>query len=93
MRRFLPVLLLANLLVAANLPAAGDPSVSSQPVSSRPVSRRPVSNHRAGVKLSIAPHNPLLFGQGARQQLVAVVHFADGTERDVTSLVKFNDAV
>ncbi len=87
MRRILPVFLMANLLVPANLPAAGDPSVSSQPVSSHPV-----SNHRAGVKLTIAPHNPLLFGQGARQQLVAVVHFADGTERDVTLQVKFSSA-
>jgi hypothetical protein len=37
------------------------------------------------VRLSIAPENPLLFGKGSRQKLVAVAHFKDGSTQDVTA--------
>ena len=43
----------------------------------------------APVRLTVLPTNPLLFGQGAQQPLLAVVHFADGTSRDVTAQARF----
>jgi hypothetical protein len=36
-------------------------------------------------KLTILPRNPLLFGQGARQQLVVIAETADGRTHDVTA--------
>lgn len=44
------------------------------------------------VKLSLAPANPFLFGKGARQTLVAVVHYSDGSAEEVTSRVSFGSA-
>jgi len=44
---------------------------------------------RAPVRLTVAPANPLLFGKGVRQPLVAVAHYADGTAEDVTARAKF----
>jgi len=44
---------------------------------------------RRTVKLSVEPSNPFLFGKGARQPLVAVVHYSDGTEEEVTSPLSF----
>ena len=43
-------------------------------------------------RLSIAPENPLLFGQGASQRLVVTAHFADGTSADVTAQAAYNSA-
>ncbi len=42
------------------------------------------------LRLVLAPGNPLLFGQGSKQALVAVVKYSDGTEQDVTSAAKFD---
>ncbi|MSV28321.1 MAG: DUF1549 domain-containing protein [Bryobacterales bacterium] len=44
------------------------------------------------LKLVLAPGNPLLFGQGSKQALVAVVKYSDGTEQDVTSKTGFDSA-
>ncbi len=41
------------------------------------------------VKLEVLPSNPLLFGKGARQQLLAVARYADGSSRDVTAEAHF----
>jgi hypothetical protein len=41
------------------------------------------------VKLAIVPPNPMLFGKGARQTLLAVVHHADGSTEDVTAKASF----
>ena len=41
-------------------------------------------------KLSVLPQNPLLFGQGSRQRLIALAHYADGTVRDVTEKARFS---
>ncbi|MBI3697106.1 MAG: DUF1549 domain-containing protein, partial [Acidobacteria bacterium] len=41
------------------------------------------------VKLTVLPSNPLLFGKGARQPLMAVAHYADGTEEEVTAKARF----
>ncbi len=44
---------------------------------------------RTALKLSVTPRNPLLFGKGARQPLVVVVHYSNGTEEEVTSRAGF----
>ncbi len=44
---------------------------------------------RTPVKLSLAPSDPLLFGRGARQMLLAIVRYADGSEEDVTGKARF----
>jgi hypothetical protein len=41
------------------------------------------------VKISVLPTNPLLFGKGARQALVVVAQYPDGTEEDVTQRARF----
>lgn len=41
------------------------------------------------VKLSIEPVDPLLFGKGSRQTLLAIARYSDGTEEDVTAKTKF----
>ena len=37
------------------------------------------------VRISVVPHNPLMFGQGASQRLLVIAHYADGSTADVTS--------
>ena len=44
---------------------------------------------RTPVKLSLEPVNPLLFGKGSKQTLVAVARYSDGSEEDVTSRARF----
>ena len=44
---------------------------------------------RTPVKLSLEPSDPLLFGRGSKQMLIAIVHFSDGSEEDVTSKARF----
>lgn len=44
------------------------------------------------VRLSIAPENPLLFGQGATQRLVVTAHYPDGTSADVTAQATYDSA-
>jgi hypothetical protein len=44
---------------------------------------------RTPVKLVVSPENPLLFGQGSRQALTAVAHYAGGFEEDVTAKARF----
>ncbi|MBI1786708.1 MAG: DUF1553 domain-containing protein [Acidobacteria bacterium] len=41
-------------------------------------------------RIAIEPHNPLLFGKGARQALAVIAHFADGTQREVTQQCQFS---
>ncbi len=41
------------------------------------------------VSLEVLPKQMVLEGEGAKQQLVAVAHYSDGTERDVTSQALF----
>ena len=36
------------------------------------------------VKLSLEPSDPLLFGQGSKQMLIAIARYSDGSEEDVT---------
>jgi uncharacterized protein DUF1549/uncharacterized protein DUF1553/Big-like domain-containing protein len=48
-----------------------------------------VASTRVPVKLSIDPANPLLFGKGSKQALVATLRYSDGTEEDVTGKVRF----
>ncbi len=45
--------------------------------------------HRSAIGLHVEPSNPLLFGKNSRQQLVAVLRYADGTEEDVTVRTRF----
>src|ERR1051325_2374393 len=40
-------------------------------------------------KLSVLPHNPMLFGKGSVQQLVVTAEYADGSQEDVTARVRF----
>src|SRR5579883_3149159 len=47
---------------------------------------------RTPQKLLVEPHDPLLFGKGARQQLVVVLRYSDGTEEDVTAKARFVSA-
>src|SRR5215831_11103211 len=44
---------------------------------------------RTSVKLSVEPVSPFLFGKGARQPLVVVVHYSDGTQEEITSSLIF----
>ena len=44
---------------------------------------------RAPVKLSVEPANPMLFGKGAKQLLVAIARYSDGSEEDVTGKTQF----
>ena len=39
--------------------------------------------------VSVHPANPMLFGKGARQALIVVAHYADGSEEDVTPEAHF----
>jgi hypothetical protein len=41
------------------------------------------------IKLSIDPVDPLLFGKGSKQTLIATAHYADGSEEDVTGSAQF----
>src|SRR5712692_5653992 len=41
-------------------------------------------------RLTVLPSNPLLFGQGARQQLLVVIERSDGAEEDVTAKARFS---
>ncbi len=49
-----------------------------------------VSGAARPARLSISPENPLLFGKGSRQKIVAVAHFADGRTEDVTAQAQFD---
>ena len=40
-------------------------------------------------KLSVFPHDPLLFGRGSHQALVVIARYADGTEVDVTDRCRY----
>src|SRR5882724_6725195 len=44
---------------------------------------------RNPVKLSLEPSDPLLFGRGSKQTLIAIARFSDGSEEDVTSKARF----
>ena len=44
---------------------------------------------RTPVKLSLEPSDPLLFGRGSKQMLLAIVRYADGSEEDVTGKARF----
>ena len=41
------------------------------------------------IKLTIDPADPLLFGKGSKQTLIATARYADGSEEDVTGSVQF----
>src|SRR5437879_1532937 len=44
---------------------------------------------RTPVKVSLEPSDPLLFGRGSKQMLLAIAHYADGSEEDVTGNARF----
>ena len=44
---------------------------------------------RNPVKLSLEPSNPLLFGRGSKQMLLAIARYSDGSEEDVTGKARF----
>ena len=44
---------------------------------------------RNPVKLSLEPSDPLLFGRGSKQMLIAIARYSDGSEEDVTSKARF----
>src|SRR5258708_30959588 len=44
---------------------------------------------RTPVKLSLEPSDPLLFGRGSKQTLIAIARYADGSEEDVTGKARF----
>jgi hypothetical protein len=43
-------------------------------------------------RLIVVPNNPLLFGQGSRQGLAVIAHYADDTTRDVTAEAEYSSA-
>jgi len=47
---------------------------------------------RTAQSLSVRPANPLLFGKGARQAIIVVAHFDDGSEEEVTADATFTSA-
>ena len=49
----------------------------------------PTASDKNAVRLRVVPESSLLFGQGAKQRLVAVVEYSDGTSQDVTSETRF----